>query len=122
MSENVRSIREESPLKNVVNGFKSSRKRVMLDLVLPTRRLYRIHDPSLFFGLLSFTYWATRRLPSSFPPLSQVPPPPPPPSQTLPPIPEDPDVTGKPDAIYTYRQADAGVTSCSWALACVPLF
>ncbi|KIJ97324.1 hypothetical protein K443DRAFT_105824, partial [Laccaria amethystina LaAM-08-1] len=135
-SKNGHSIRENPRCKNALSGLRKKWKRVLLNLVVSTRplqHLVRIHGPLLFFGLSPFVCWATRRLRSAValalpPPLTQVlpptqilplPSPPPPPPQ--PPLKEDPDATGQPDAIYTSQQVDGGVTSCSWASACVPL-
>ena len=97
---------------------------------LNLRHLVRIHGPIRFFDLSSFVYWVTRQLRCSFafalpPPLTQVLPPtqilPPPPPASQAPLKEDPDATGKPDAIYTSQQVNGGVTSYQWASACVPL-
>ena len=107
-----------------VGSSRKNWKHVLLNLVVSTRplqHLVQIHGPLPFFGLLSFMCWVTGRLRSSFalalpPPLTQVLPPPtwilplPPPPLPQPPLKEDPDVTGKLNAIYTSQQVDGGVT------------
>ena len=106
-------IRSERILKNALSWLKNSRKKwkhVLLNLVIsmhPLRHFVRIHGPLLFFPLSSFVCWVTCSRPpsssnpsvSSSNPISSTPHP-----QT--PLKEDPNATGKPDAIYTSRQVD----------------
>ena len=101
---------------------KRGEEEVPLNLMVLTRPVWHlvgIYGPLLFFDLSSFICWATRRLHSSFAPAL-----PPPPARIFPPPPpqtQDPDATGKSDAIYRFQQVNGGITSYSWALACVPL-
>ena len=80
-----------------------------------------INGPLLFFGLLSLMCGVTRRLRSnpsspSNPNFSTTTP-----SSSSIPLQRRTCTTGKPSAIYTSQQVDGGVSSYSWALACVYL-